>query len=714
MKNFLLLVTSVVFITSCGGGGGGGGSTEVPAPLSVTVSISSSDSSVQINSKVTLTWNSTLATSCSAGGSWTGSKATSGSEEVTIASTGSNSFSLTCSGTGITSGTGSAAVDGFRLFGGKVIDGYLRGATIYVDTNSNYSNDSNEPSVTSDNAGSFSGLKYANGVLVSEGGFDLDTSVQLESLQLLNKLSGYTESKVITPITTIAALMTAPENINVILGVDSTIDLSITDPIPSLGGSAYDNIYEKGNQLSVIALSLQNSMNSINSTTDNTKDYFESIAEELEKSFAALAAPGLVDIESEVFLSAVVDNVATKKASSIITANKNNLITAITSVIPLIQVKASSATTTAIQNFAFSTLQTDIQSIATGEATDEVITSYISGITTYIASNQNITATDLEIDITAQIDEITLSEDASAEISPLANDSYLRGQAVTVTLSTNPANGTVSIVGNTLSYTPNVNWNGVESFQYLISQGSKSSIGVIEVTVTAVNDAPVISSSSAISINEAISSVTTIAATDVDDDPITFSLSGTDAGLFAISTSGSLVFNTAPDFENPADDGTDNIYNITVVASDGTESVELAMVINVVNTAEESNPPRITLRSYQPTSIDVTTESKSVVIKLQVTDESDVVISVWNARLSLSGSPTIPDNVFERGASNSWVLESGNARDGIYSATIEVPAGSIAGRYDIEGGFWEDIHGNTANYWSAFDNGQVVTIINSP
>ena len=66
----------------------------------------------------------------------------------------------------------------------------------------------------------------------------------------------------------------------------------------------------------------------------------------------------------------------------------------------------------------------------------------------------------------------------------------------------------------------------------------------------------------------------------------TLSLSGDDAGLFGI-TGGVLSFNTAPDFENPADMGGDNVYNVTVVASYGTApQAEIAVEVTVTNVNE--------------------------------------------------------------------------------------------------------------------------------
>ena len=133
-----------------------------------------------------------------------------------------------------------------------------------------------------------------------------------------------------------------------------------------------------------------------------------------------------------------------------------------------------------------------------------------------------------------------------------------------LSIASSPLNGTTSLTDNVITYTPNADWNGSESFTYSIVQGSKSATGTIEVTVAPINDAPVINAVSEFSVNETIQSVATISATDVDQDDLTYSLSGTDADLFAISSSGALSFVSSPDFENPADSDANNIYDLTV------------------------------------------------------------------------------------------------------------------------------------------------------
>ena len=686
MKNLHILF-ALLLISTCGGGGGGGSAPVAPTP-NITVTLSASADSADVNSSITLTWSSTLATSCSASGSWSGSKGTSGSESITIGVGGTNTFSLSCSATGANSGSASTSVTGLRYFDGKVFDGYIRGAEVFVDTNNNSSLDSDETSVTTDNQGNFTKLLYADGSVISKGGIDLDTGADLSSLTLAHKMVGFEASKIISPITSLAAYMAKPEDINAALGINASIDLMSVDPIPNLGQSEYDYIYEKGNQLTVIAYSLQNSVNAINQTAETSQDYFLSIAEEIEKSYAA--SPGLVDIESNAFIEAVVENIIAKKVSSVDVTNKTNMTSAISSVVPLIQVKSNAATTTAIQNFAFRTMQTDIQSLATGGASTGTVDNYNTNILTYISADQNISSTDLEIDISALSDSASLDEDSSIEISPLTNDSYLRGQAVQLSIATSPANGSASLANEVITYTPDADWNGSESFTYSIVQGSKSATGTIEVTVVPINDAPVINAASEFSVNETIQSVATISATDVDQDDLTYSLGGTDAELFAISSSGELSFVSSPDFENPADSDANNIYDLTVSVSDGTLLDEQALSVSVINTTEETDPPVLVSYSVTPTTVNVTDGTADIEVSINITDETGV---------DQSSLPQV-EAYLESAYSATWfqtplTLSSGDKTNGTYTATVTIPQNSLSGSWTIVTSSFKDENGTT-------------------
>jgi hypothetical protein len=84
--------------------------------------------------------------------------------------------------------------------------------------------------------------------------------------------------------------------------------------------------------------------------------------------------------------------------------------------------------------------------------------------------------------------------------------------------------------------------------------------------------------------------VTTVTATDLDGtlNPITYSIiGGNDQSLFTINSStGALAFVSGRDFETPTDNGTNNIYNVTVQASDGTNTDTQAIAVTVTNASD--------------------------------------------------------------------------------------------------------------------------------
>ncbi len=70
-----------------------------PSPPAPTLTLSANPTSVASGSTTALTWSSTNATSCTASGGWTGSRATSGTE-TSAAVTASTTYTLNCSGAG--------------------------------------------------------------------------------------------------------------------------------------------------------------------------------------------------------------------------------------------------------------------------------------------------------------------------------------------------------------------------------------------------------------------------------------------------------------------------------------------------------------------------------------------------------------------------------------------------------------------------------------
>ena len=108
------------------------------------------------------------------------------------------------------------------------------------------------------------------------------------------------------------------------------------------------------------------------------------------------------------------------------------------------------------------------------------------------------------------------------------------------------------------------------------------------ITVTNVNEAPVITSAATASVAENTLTAYTPVASDPDaGTTLTYSLSGTDAALFNINSgTGVVTFKTAPNFESPTDAGGNNVYDITVSASDGSLTTSQNVAITVTNVNE--------------------------------------------------------------------------------------------------------------------------------
>ena len=130
------------------------------------------------------------------------------------------------------------------------------------------------------------------------------------------------------------------------------------------------------------------------------------------------------------------------------------------------------------------------------------------------------------------------------------------------------------------------------------SDGSNTGTLAVTVTVRAVDEGPEVSGQQSLSFPENQPTeriLATYAARDPEDPtaPITrWSLSGTDGGDFTITAAGELSFRNPPDVERPDDSNRDNLYEVTVRASDGRYYGTLTVTVTVeaVDEAPEFRP----------------------------------------------------------------------------------------------------------------------------
>ena len=572
--NFLI----IFFLVSCGGGGGG--SSPIP-----TITLSVSQSSVPLDSEVTINWSSQNTSSCQASGSWSGAKSTSGSELVTITLIGNNNFGISCSGDG-GSQSSNVVVEGYRQLLGVTVDGYIRGAEIFIDENSNFIHDTSEYNTTSENNGEFK-IRFNDGNLISYGGIDLDSGILLDNLMLVHSLQGFTDFKVISPLTTVSAFFLDPTLVKNSLGIDSSINIFTFDPVANKGdGSINDYVYEKNSQLTVIALSLSKLINSIriddqeDPVAISTRDAFNLIANEVESLF--LQNDQKVDIESKLFLDSILYKAYEYvNVTPDITALRNSSIL-LSSLLPVIEVKDEDYLSTATFSFAIDTFQNDFQDAIDGSIQDSIVDIYSNNILFYIGNDQSVDSDLLAPQVNAFDNNGEIDEDNSITINVLSNDSFLSSAPVFIDVGL-PNDGS-ALLDESLNiiYTPNQDFNGVDEFQYTISQGNKSSTATVTIVINPVNDAPEINIASTLQAPENQNFVDNISIYDVDGDDLILSFEGFDKDSFNLDSNNDLFFNAPPDYESK------NIFYLVFSVTDGllTETKEIEVLVTNVNDIE--------------------------------------------------------------------------------------------------------------------------------
>ncbi|AFZ51180.1 Cadherin domain-containing protein [Dactylococcopsis salina PCC 8305] len=167
-------------------------------------------------------------------------------------------------------------------------------------------------------------------------------------------------------------------------------------------------------------------------------------------------------------------------------------------------------------------------------------------------------------------------------------------------------------------------------------------IGAFEVEI--LNTAPTVDDLTT-SVPENSTAVTTITANDPENDPLTFSISGgVDSNFFAIdANTGELSFSSAPDFENPADDGSDNVYEVEVTVSDGslTDTATVTVTINGVNDAPNISeiPDQTFDQDSSSGAIDFTiSDVETAADSLTVSATSDNQTLMPDGNITLSGT----------------------------------------------------------------------------
>ena len=226
------------------------------------------------------------------------------------------------------------------------------------------------------------------------------------------------------------------------------------------------------------------------------------------------------------------------------------------------------------------------------------------------------------------------------------------------------------------------NRDNVYIFTVQASDGSNYGSLNVTVTVTDLNETdPEVSGMDALSVREnTTSTLYTYSARDMDRDAeITWSVRGTDSDDFTIGENGELSFSSSPDHEQPADADSDNVYEITVVASDGQNEGTLDVTVTVT---EVNEGPKISGRD----TLTVSENYEAVLAAYSATDPEDTSaeITSWSVTGRDGGDFTINDlGELTFRSPPDYERPADSNRDNEYEVTVRASDGQVYGTYDV-------------------------------
>jgi hypothetical protein len=148
-------------------------------------------------------------------------------------------------------------------------------------------------------------------------------------------------------------------------------------------------------------------------------------------------------------------------------------------------------------------------------------------------------------------DSATTVEDDQVTVNVLANDSDPDGDPLTVSNLSNPSSGSASNNGDgTVTYTPNTNFAGADSFTYdACDPGGLCDQASVSITVTAVNDAPAAGDDSATTFQDDEVTVNVLANdSDPDGDSLSVANLSDPPNGFATESGGTVTYTPDPGF----------------------------------------------------------------------------------------------------------------------------------------------------------------------
>lgn len=184
---------------------------------------------------------------------------------------------------------------------------------------------------------------------------------------------------------------------------------------------------------------------------------------------------------------------------------------------------------------------------------------------------------------------ITATEDRAKEIILTGSDP--QGDSLTYIVTQQPTNGSLSGSAAHLIYTPNVNYNGSDSFKFKVSDGTfESNESTVNITVNAVNDAPTAVNDIA-TVNEDANVSIDVLANDSDEenDTLTISTVETPANGSAIIENGKVKYAPISNYN-----GNDSFTYTISDGNGGSDTATVNVTVNPTNDNPIANDDNLT------------------------------------------------------------------------------------------------------------------------
>ncbi|HCH5611438.1 TPA: tandem-95 repeat protein, partial [Vibrio parahaemolyticus] len=233
-------------------------------------------------------------------------------------------------------------------------------------------------------------------------------------------------------------------------------------------------------------------------------------------------------------------------------------------------------------------------------------------------------------------DKAKVVEDTPTIIKVLGNDTFEGdGKVVSLDANNGPVNGSVSVnPDGSVTYTPNDNYHGIDSFTYIVTSGGVSESTTVNVDVTPENDAPVAKDDTAITDEDTPVTIDVLPNdTDVDGDKLSIESASVPKEQGTVEVvNGKLVFTPTENFNGDAE----IIYTVTDGAL--TDQATVKVTVNAVNdtpVVESNIADQALAEDFTPYTIDLNTAFSDVdnvdgELTFSVSGNSNIQVAIVN------------------------------------------------------------------------------------